>query len=66
MQRKEIKKLKYQTRSIQRKKLVKRAERSTLKLEQVKAEQTAAQKATEKAMSDVEEGGQEINNGLKI
>ena len=35
------------------------------KLEQLKIEQTAAQKAMEKAMSYVEEGGQKINNGLK-
>ena len=33
-------------------------------LEQLKTEQTAAQKAMEKAMSYVEEGGQKINNGL--
>ena len=35
-------------------------------LEQLKTEQTAAQKAMEKAMSYVEEGEQKINNGLKV
>ena len=35
------------------------------KLEQLKIEQTAAQKGMEKAMSYVEEGGQKINNRLK-
>ena len=35
------------------------------KLELLKIEQTAAQKAVEKAMSYVEEGGQKMNNGLK-
>ena len=34
------------------------------KLEQLKAEQTAAQKSVEKAKGYVEEGGQKINNGL--
>ena len=36
------------------------------KLEQLKAEQTASEKAIKKAMSHVEEGGQKINNGLKV
>ena len=36
-----------------------------MKTRKLKAEQTAAKKAMEKAMRYAEEGGQKINNGLK-
>ena len=65
MQRKDRKKLKNQSRKHTKENFDEiRTEEKNLheKLEQLKIEQTAAQKAMEKAMIYVEEGGQKINN----